>query len=99
MCIRDRDNTIRIRHKSTRADWVSPYALLYADGDYYLIAVLYSAKTEEQSLVPVSYTHLSTCVFSLTFVVFQLTMCLYFTVGMILRGAYYKAQHLSLIHI
>ena len=45
------DNTIRIRHKSTRADWVSPYALLYADGDYYLIAVLYSEKTEEQSLV------------------------------------------------
>lgn len=48
---RNEDNTIRIRHKSTRADWVSPYALLYADGDYYLVAVLYSEKAEEQSLV------------------------------------------------
>ena len=41
----------------------------------------------------------STCVFSLKFVVFQLTMCLYFTVGMILRGAYYKAQHPQIFYL
>jgi len=35
----------------------------------------------------------SSCVFSLKFIVFQLTMCLYFIVGMILRGGYYYAAH------
>lgn len=44
------DGTVKVRRKGKRHDWVSPFALVYMEGKFFLIAVTYSEESETQIL-------------------------------------------------